>query len=201
MIISDIIERFELQVDDSSQLSTDESLALAQEVYDDVCNDRDWEWLKDEYSTSTSTSVPYISLPADFKKLSPNQENKSVVFVGTDYNEYQVIPFSNRRAYRDQDGFCYIDIANNRLYFTKQPDSVKTVEFDYIIKAPALTAGTAPIITTEQFGKLIAYGMAYKFNPIEQSEKDSSYRRENFDQYKAILSDLQLLDAQHKLSV
>lgn len=201
MITSDIIERFELQVDDSSQLSTDESLALAQEVYDDVCNDRDWEWLKDEYSTSTSTSVPYISLPADFKKLSPNQENKSVVFVGTDYNEYQVIPFSNRRAYRDQDGFCYIDIANSRLYFTKQPDSVKTVEFDYIIKAPALTTGTAPIVTTEQFGKLIAYGMAYKFTPIEQSEKDSSYRRENFDQYKAILSDLQLLDAQHKLSV
>lgn len=201
MITSDIIARFELQVDDSSELSTDESLALAQEIYDDVCNDREWEWLKTSYTGSTSVSVPYIALPSDFKQLTPNKDNKSIVFVGTDYQEYLVIPFSSRREHRDQDGFCYIDVPNQRLYFTLQPTSVKSVEFDYIKRPTALTLSTAPVVTTDQFGKLIAYGMAAKFNPIEQTDKSSSYRLENQNEYLKLLSDFRLEDVNIKLSL
>lgn len=201
MIASTIISRFELQVDDSSTLSTDESLALANEVYSDICNDRDWEWLKATATGSTSVSVPYVSLPSNFKQVIPNKDNRSIVFVGTDYQEYVVIPFSERREHRDQDGFCYVDMVNRRLYFTKQPTEVKTYEFDYISLPTALTLSTAPIVTTDQFGTLIAYGMAAKFNPIEQTDKTVSYQRENRGLYLDMLSDFRLEDANIKLSI
>lgn len=201
MIASDIIERFQLQVDDSSELSSAEELALLNEVYVDVCNDREWEWLKATATGSTSTSVPYIALPADFKQVVPNKDNRSVVFVGTDFQEYLIIPFSSRRDHRDQDGYCYIDSVNQRLYFTLQPTSVKAIEYDYIKRPTALIASTAPIVTTDQFGNLIAYGMAAKFNPIEQTDKSVSYQKENRVEYLRILSDLQLEDANIKLSI
>lgn len=201
MITSDIIARYNLQVDDASELSSDEELSLAQEVYDEIANDRPWEWLKATYTGTTSISVPYIALPSDFKQISPNKDNNSVVFVGSDYSEYKVIPFSSRRDYRDMSGFCYIDVANSRLYFTLQPTSAMAVEYDYIKRPAALTLATAPLVTTDQFGKLIAYGMAAKFSNIEQSEKDSSYQRENSVQYARLLSDLQIEDANIKLSI
>lgn len=201
MITSNIISRFELQVDDSSTLSTTESLALANEVYSDICNDRDWEWLKTQKSDTTSTTVPYVALPSNFKQLIPNKDNKSIVFVGTDYREYNVVPFSSRREYRDQDGFCYVDMVNRRLYFTKQPTSAEAIEYDYIATPTALTLSTAPIVTTDQFGTLIAYGMAAKFNPIEQTDKSMSYQRENQALYLNMLSDFRLEDANIKLSI
>jgi hypothetical protein len=201
MITSNIIARFNLQVDDSSELSSDEELALANEVYIDICNDRDWEWLKTTATGTTSISVPYIALPSAFKKLSTNSYNESVVFVGTDYQEYKVIPFSSRRDYRDQDGFCYLDMVNRRLYFTKQPTTAKAIEYDYITEPTALTLSTTPILTTDQFGTLIAYGMAAKFNPIEQTDKAVSYRTENTIEYQKILSDYRIEDSNIKLSI
>jgi hypothetical protein len=201
MITSDIILRYELQVDDASELSSAEELALANEVYTEICDDRPWEWSKTTATGTTSTSVPYIALPADFKELSLNRDNRSVIFVGTDYAEYLVIPFSSRRDYRDMDGFAYIDIATSRLYFTKQPTTAKTIEYDYVKIPAALTAPTAPLVTTDQFGKLIAYGMAAKFNNIELSDKGSSYQRENQVQYYNILSDMRIIDSNIKLSM
>jgi hypothetical protein len=42
---------------------------LLNDVYGDICDDRDWEWLKATATGTTSTTVPYIALPADFKKM------------------------------------------------------------------------------------------------------------------------------------
>lgn len=201
MLTSQIIARFELQVDDASELSTDESVALAQQVYTEVCNDRDWEWLKATATGTMSTSVDYIALPADFKKVVPNSHGKSVVFVGSDYSEYEIIPFSSRRDYRDQSGYAYIDIPNSRLVFTKQPTEAKSIEFDYIKKPDALTIATEPILTSDEFGVLIAYGMASKFNPIEQTEKSMSYQKENNVEFLQRLSDFRSEDAEIKLSI
>lgn len=200
MLTSAIIARFNLQVDDDSTLSSSEELALAQEVYDEVCKDRPWEWLKTQASGTTSTTVPYVALPADFVMVTPNKEGRSVVFVGTTYEEYEVISFSDRRNYRDVDGFVYVDIVNSRLYFTLQPTEAKAIEYDYIKKPAALTLSTAPVVTTDSFGTMIAYGMAKRFSPIEQSEKDKSYRNENAYEYERILSDLRIEDAHNKLA-
>ncbi len=201
MLTSNILKRFELQVDDSSELSSDEELALANEIYSDIQNDRDWEWLKTTYTGNTSTSIPTVTLPTNFKKVIPNKDNRSVIFIGTDYSEYEVIPFSSRRDYRNMSGYCYIDIPNNNLVFTLQPTEVKPIEYDYIKRASDLTTATEPLVTTNQFGNLIAYGMSAKFNPIELTDKAVSYRRENTFEYLKILSDLQLEDANIKLSI
>ena len=196
-----ILLRFQEQIDDATELSSVEELALANEVYIDVSNDREWEWLKTTATGTTSTSVDYLALESDFKQVIPNKDRRSIVFVGTDYQEYLIIPFSARRDFRDQDGFCYIDTPNQRLVFTLQPTEAKAIEYDYIKRPTLLTTSTEPLVTTDQFGNLIAYGMAAKFNPIELSDKSDSYRKENQEEYRKILTDLQLEDANVKLSI
>ena len=199
ILTSELIERFNLQVDDSSELSGEEELGLANEVYGDVQNDRSWEWLKKTFTGTMSTSLDYIDLPVDFKYLVPNKDERSVVFVGAEYSEYKVVGFSQRREYRNQNGYCYIDQSTSRLYFTLQPISAKSVEYDYIKVANALTVSTAPIFA-ERFSNIIPYGMAAKFNPIELSDKQTSYQLENSLAYRKILSDMQIEDAYIKLS-
>lgn len=197
---NEIAEKFYLQIDDSSELSTQETLDLANDIYNQVCDDRDWEWLKKTASDVTSVSVDYITLPTDFKKILPNKDDKSIVFVGTDYQEYVVVPFSSRRDYRNEDGFCYIDIPNRRLVFTLQPTSVKTVEYDYIKIQDDLTSSTSPLFRSAHH-KVIAYGMAANFNVIEQTDKSTSYRKENLALYESTLSDMRYEDAAIKLSI
>lgn len=199
MTTQEIITRFELQVDDSSELSSAEELALAIEVYNDISNDRPWEWLKTTATGTTSILVNYIALPVDFREMSQNLENQSVVFVGTDYEIYKVIPFSSRRNYREQDGFCYIDIPNQRLVFTKQPTEAKVIEYDYIANPVDLTVTTSPIFNAK-FHNIISYGMAGKFNPIEQTEKDKSYQNENQIEYYKLLTDMRFEDSNLKIS-
>jgi hypothetical protein len=201
MIGSAIIERFHLQIDDSSELSSTEELDLALQIYNEIADDREWEWLKKTATGTTSVSVPYIALPADFKNLVPNKDGKSVVFVGTDYQEYQVVPFSSRRDFRDMDGVCWIDIPNSRLYFALQPSTTESVEYDYIHRPADFTLTTAPLVTTNSFGEMIAYGMAGKFNPIELSEKNSSYQAENIAEFRRMMADLATEDAMIKLSI
>lgn len=202
LITANIIDRYNLQVDDQSQLSTDEELALTNEVYIDICNDRPWEWLKTTFTDVTSTTLSYIDLPANFKEFSLNKYGKSVVFVGTAFDEYKVIPFSSRRDYRDMVGFCYVD--GTRLYFTSQPTSVMAIEFDYIKRPADLTLSTEPLVTTDQFGKMIAYGMAAKFTNIEQPSKGkvtSSYQKENQIEYNNMMSNLRMEDSNIKLAM
>lgn len=195
----DILDTFYLQVGDEAELSSAEALALANEIYHEVCDDRPWEFLKTPYTGTTSVSVPYIALPADFKMVMPNSKGESVVFVGTDYQEYKIIPYSSRRDYRDQDGFCYIDIPNSRLYFTLQPVSAEAVEYDYVKVPDDLTTATSPIFRTAHH-KVIYLGMAARFPAIEQAEKADSYRRENKEDYKSVLGDMAVEDANIKLA-
>lgn len=197
-----IIDRYNLQVDDASELSTDEELALANEVYSDVCADRPWEWLKTTYTDVTSTTLPYIDLPANFKEFSLNKDGKAVVFVGDDYSEYKVVPFSSRRDYRNMNGFCYADIPNQRLYFTLQPTSVKAIEFDYIKNPAALTLSSEPLVESDKFGTMISYGMAVKFTNIDQVDKSKgTYQNENKREFDKMLNDFRFEDASLKLAM
>lgn len=197
----DILTKFELQVDDTSELSDSEELDLANDVYGDICDDREWEWLKKTATGTTSTSVPYIDLPTDFKTICPNKDNISVVFVGDDYKEYIVIPFSSRRDYRNQDGFCYLDIPNSRLYFTLQPTSAKSIEYDYIRIAPELDVVSSNPLFRVGFWPIIAYGMAARFNNLEQTDKKVSYQKENTKLFNDTLTSMRFEDANIKLRI
>ena len=201
MLTSAIIARFNLQVDDASELSSDEEFALANEVYKQIADDRPWEWLKSTATGTTSTTVPYVALEADFKELSPNKNGKSVVFVGSDYQEYKIVPFSERREYRDKSGYCYVDVANQRLYFTLQPTSALAIEYDYIKRPEDLELATEPLVETANFGNMIAYGMAARFPSIEQAEKGTSYANENERNYTKLLEDLKFEDTNIKLGM
>lgn len=128
-------------------MSDAESLALAQEIYQEIQDDRNWIWLRSSFSGTTSTTVPYVSLPSDFKTFSSQYNGGSVVYVGTKPKMYRLISYDDRRNYTDTDGYGYIDIPNLRFVFTKQPTTAETLEFDYIKVAPALTTTTSPLFT------------------------------------------------------
>lgn len=186
MTKGEIITKFELYLDDSTELSTDESSDLFDKIYRQINSDRPWEGTKTEGTGTASTSVPYISLPANFLYLTANnnftdsseQAGRPVVFVGTTYEPYEVISWSDRRQYRDQTGYAYIDFANSRLYFTKQPASANAVEFDYHAQQTALTTNDEPWFP-EEFHDLIYHLMCVDDYIIQQSDKAKSYKSEN----------------------
>lgn len=191
MITSDIISKFNLYVDDGSELSSSEELALAEKIYRKVLDEHEWEFLKKEYSGTASTSVPYIALPSDFKNIAINYtedgEPKQVIFFGSTYDVYEVIPFSQRRDYRDQGGYCYIDKRQGRLYFTKQPVEAGAVEFDYIYNPDALTTNTSPVFDSIHHD-IVYHGMVMDFYSIEQTEKARAYFSEHMNWYKDFLT-------------
>lgn len=203
----EIITNFETYVDDSTELSSAEELTLANKIYRMVLNDRPWSFLKKEFSGTTSTTVPYISLPSDFKYIISNynytdntietvqRASPVVVFVGTAYTPYRVVNWSDRRQYRNQNDVCYIDPVTNRLYFTVQPTSVQTVEFDYIYKPDNLTLTTRPVWDSD-FDFIITHGMASDDYIIQQFDKAKSYEKENRALYQKYLLDMQYNDAQ-----
>jgi len=203
MTTQDIITRFELYVDDNTELSTSEELELAQKIYNDVCGSNAWEILKKPATGTTSTTVPYVALPADFAYIVENNQytdnsmeyqgnsGAKVVFVGTSNTPYKVINWSDRRQYRDADGYCYVDIANSRLYFCKQPTSAQSYEFDYISVPAALTLSTF-MVFPERFASVLFHGMCVDDYMIQQSDKLRSYAKENQAKYDAKLEEMKL---------
>jgi hypothetical protein len=189
---SQIIADFELQVDDSTELSSTEELSVLNRIYKYICSQKAWEFLKKAHTGTTSTTLPYISLPSDFGYLTQNynytetfsyEASNPVVFVGTAYKPYKVVSWSDRRQYLNQDNVCYIDIANSRLYFAKQPTSAESIEFDYISDPVSLTLSDTPLIP-ERFQPMLQYAMAVEDSIIQQSDKAKSYKNENQAKYK-----------------
>lgn len=181
-------------MDDSTDLSSDEELALLNKVYQKICADRPWEFLKKEVTATTSTSVPYVSLPTDLQYVISNydQDDSSalpVVFVGSTYTPYKIVSWSKRRTYRDQSGYAYLDLPNSRLYFTVQPTSAEPIEYDYLSFPPALTLTDEPLIP-ERFQDMLYHAMCVEDNVIQQSDKAKSYAPENQQKYKSYFDDL-----------
>lgn len=189
MLTSEIISKFRLYADDGSELSSAEELALAEKMYRQVLDEHDWEFLRKEHSGTTSGA--YITLPSDFKNIAINYtedgEPEQVVFVGPTFEVYHVIPFSERRNYRDSSNYCYIDKRQNRLYFTATPSSGLAVEFDYIYNPDALTTSTSPVIDSIHHD-VIYHGMMMDFYSIEQTEKGRAYYSEHKSWYEKFIS-------------
>ena len=202
MTKSETLTKFQLYMDDTSELSSDELSDLYDKVYSEVCTDRPWEFTKREYSGTASISVPYIALPSDFAYLVSNanktentyESSKPVIFVGTNYEPYEVVSYSDRRQYRDKDGYCYIDIVNSRLYFTKQPDSAESVEYDYCAVPTALGLSDSPAFPA-RFHDIIYHGMCVDSFIIQQSDKAKSYAGEHTQAYKRYLTNMAFWNA------
>ena len=138
-----LIDKFELQVDDSTELSSVEELDLLNKVYQKVCSDLPWEFLKKEFSSVTDGSTS-LALPSDFSYfIEFDDEMKKIVWVGG--TQYYVVKFSDRRQYTDQTNICYVDVNSNKLYFPVAPTSGLAVYADYISIPADLTLVTSPI--------------------------------------------------------
>lgn len=184
-------------MDNTTDLSSTEELDLLNKIYTRVCMERPWEFLKKSFSGTSSSSVSYVTLPSDFAFLTQNYNHtdssysasRPVVFVGSTYRPYQVVSWSDRRQYRDQDGYCYVDIVNSLLYFTLQPTASEAVEFDYSSVPSALTLSDSPVFPS-RFHDMLYHGMCVEDNVIQQSDKAKSYAQENSQLYKRIFDDM-----------
>jgi hypothetical protein len=175
MIASEILLKFQLQVDDQTELSSDEELALLNDVYQETAFERPWNILK---TSATGTVVNNeIALPTDFAYIYNNRNyagndtyaNLPVIFIGSTYQPYYLINFDERRQYRDQRGYAYVDYANNKIVFTATPADT-AYEFDYIKVPAALTLSDSPVFP-ERFHKKFAYDMAIQDSIVQMSDK------------------------------
>lgn len=204
MTSAEIIEKFELQVDDMTELSTSEELALLNKVYHLVCNNRAWEFLKKEWSTTTN-GLSTISLPSDFAYFVENngytQNNDSVsnnctpkgVFVNNNF--FQLVNWSDRKQYASQSNICWVDVGNNNLCFSVAPTSGLSISADYIKVPDNLILSTSPIFPA-RFHDVIYHGMATQDYIIQQSDKAQSYATENNSLYQSYLDDMAVWNSQ-----
>lgn len=203
MTKSEIITKAQLYLDDTSELSTQEFSDLFDKMYRKVNADRPWEGTKKEASTTTSASVPYVALESDFLYLTANhnftdssyEANRPVVFRGANYSPYKVVSWSDRRQYRDVENYAYVDFANSRLYFTKQPTVVEAVEYDYHAQQAALSNSESPWFPAE-FHDMLYHFMVSDDFMIQHSDKAKSYASENWAAGNAILERMYYWNAQ-----
>ena len=197
MLTSEIITKFEVYVDDGSELSPIEELDLANKIYQQVCSYRPWEFLKKTHSGVIVNGQ--IILPGDFAYMSNNYQSTDsnvsqetvtspkVIFIGTNLTPYRLVNFSDRRQYANQN-VCYIDPSDSKIKFIVTPTET-TYEFDYIKVPTNLTVTTSPIFPA-RFHDIIVHGMASEDYMIQQFDKARSYANENQAKYTSILKDM-----------
>lgn len=193
-----IIDNFQIYVDDTTELSSAEELALANRVYRKVLTSRPWEFLKKEWA-GTTTSANYIALPTDFAYFCETQNytdnstqtelGKSAKVVYINDKPYQVINWSDRRQYANSNNHCYLDVLAGRLYFTQAPGAGFSLSADYIHNPADLTLSTEPIFKSD-YHPIIFHGMAVDSMIIQLFDKARSYAKENQDKYDSYMRDL-----------
>lgn len=207
MTLQEIINKFHTYTDDQSELSSQEEIDLANDVYQDIYSDRDWEWLKKEASgtlDSFTNSDSHINVPSDFMRFSVNNnmtdntyepDNNAVpkvVYIITadgSYDPWQVVNFSDRRKYLNRSGFCWYDMRNGQIVFSMKPVN-NSYEFDYIARPPALALPADEPIFNSDFHQMIVHGMAVSSSIINLFDKARSYAPENQAKYNAALNQL-----------
>lgn len=203
--VVEIIEQFEEQVDDSTELSTDQELALFNRVLGKIYDDRPWEFLKREATGTLSTSLPYVSLPAGFAYVLENAQSTDNS-IGADFNgaqkviyttssyapTYHLVNWSDRRTYYGKTGYAWVDMQNSRLVFSSTPATADTYSFDYKFVPTELTiadVGTA-ILLPQRYRPMIRYAMAVDDDFLQRFPKERSYAAENNAKYLSYMQDL-----------
>lgn len=201
MTAAEIIAKFELYVDDSTELSSDEELDLCNDIYYMMCEDRQWRFLESAAS-GTMASATTITLPSDFGSIIESYDydqsafndsgvqGPTFLYLGT--KTFSIISWKRRRDYEDLDGYCYIDVANDQIVFTKA-QTVGAYGFDYIKVPEALTLETSPLFP-ERFHKGISFGMAVDDMIIQLFDKARSYAQDNQIKYDNNLGSMSLWD-------
>lgn len=202
---ADIITKFELQVADLTELSSQEELDLLNDKYQDVSMERPWEALKKKATGSltldATTGLYYITKPTDFSNFCENNqytdnaipiENNAaprVIFVGVAYTPYQIVNFSDRIQYRNTSNYCYLDLEAGKIYFCATPPDLTFYQFDYIRVPDDLTIATTPWMPN-RFRKMLWFAMAVDDDILQKSPKAQSYAPENRQKYLDVMEKL-----------
>jgi hypothetical protein len=180
---SDIIQKFELFIGDSTELSTTEEVDLAQKIYNKILDSDEWEFLKKE-ATGTISGTE-ITQPADFKQLTSAQR----IYIGTNRKEFIQVPFERRREFANQNGFFYYDARQEKFIFTVSQSD--TYSFDYVYVPEALDTTTSNPVFPVRFWDMVYHGMCVDSDIINLSDKARSYAQLNESKYASILANMQ----------
>jgi len=189
MTADNIIKKFELYVDDATELSSDQELELLNKIYRQVWADRPWEFAKKGYSGVINGNN--IALPTDFAYIyengnyTNNQErglvnNSAQKLVYVNDSPKILVNWSDRNQYDGRDGYCWIDYANDKLYFSITQSG--TVTYDYIFFPEDLKIDDEPLFPA-MFHDILYHGMASEDYVIQQFDKAKSYATENQSKY------------------
>ncbi len=179
---SDIIQSFGLYFGDETSLSTVESLALVQKKYNEVLMSEEWEFLK---TTANGTMAGTdITQPADFDRMTTDQQ----IYIGSGLQNFQVVPFTDRRRYVNQRGFFYYDAKNEKFVSTQTIND--SYSFDYIYVPPALDLVSSNPLFPVRFYDMLYHAMCIDSDIINMSDKARSYAKENEFKYQQFLNSM-----------
>lgn len=190
MIAEKIIQKFETYVDDGTELSLQDELDLLNKVYQLVCDDRPWLFLRKEYNVFINGTE--INLPPDFGNITEtevNGEMKKVVWI--EDKAYELINFSDRRNYRARAGYCWINLANNTIEFTEM--LFGNLSMDYVFIPEELKINYEPVFPL-RFQHALYHLMASDDYIIQQFDKARSYADENRQKAEELLTRMRLWD-------
>ncbi len=200
---SEIIAKFETYTDDTTELSSDEELALLNKVYHKVCDDRPWEILKKEAS-GTLSSTTQITLPTDFAHFLDNygstdnsasiETNARPRVIWINDTPIQIVNWSDRKQYLNNARFAYVDIASMLVKFCGAQPGGATYSFDYKAVPADLTTTTSPIFPT-RFHHILYHMMASEDMIIQLFDKARSREQENRALAAGYLADMALWNA------
>lgn len=213
MLSSEIITKFEEYTDDLTELSSAQELALLQKIFNKVWNDRQWEFAKASASGTFALTTPNIAKPSDFGHFLENNQttdnsvsvdnnaSPKVIFIGSAYTPYQIVNWSDRRQFRNQTGYAYLDLPNSGISFTATPTATDIYEFDYKKLAPTLITSTAlSTYFPADFHDMLYHGMAVDDDIILRFPKAQSYAPDNQAKFDAYLNSMRLWNANLQLN-
>jgi hypothetical protein len=201
MIAKEIIKKFEVYVDDGTELSSEDELDLLNKVNADVYTNRPWEFSKKAGSVAVVNGV--MALPADFSYVCENASYTEtstnnligdsvpkIIYVGE--KRYNLINWSDRRQYIGKSNFCYVQMSDKKIIFT---DGVSgTADFDYVFFPVTLGINDAPLFP-EIYHHILYHLMATDDYMIQQFDKMRSYAGENQAKANYWLEKMQMWNA------
>lgn len=200
-----IIDRFELYTDDTTDLSSDEEIILANDKIRLVYMEQPWEFLRRKKAGVVENDGK-ITLPTDFDELMENFSDDptageplmKVVYVGSQKSPYLVVPMGQRNA-NNFSNVCWIDPLDGKINFSQNPGTGAAYEFDYKTSPDDVAVGTSPKLPAE-YHPMIIFAMLIDEEIIKKSEKARSNMQDNAVQYQRYMKNLKLRDARFKLA-
>ncbi len=197
-----IIDRFELYTDDTTDLSSDEELILANDKLRLIFMEQPWEFLRRKKAGNIESDGK-ITPPSDFDELMENySEDPSVgepitkvVYVGR--APFLVVPMGQRNA-NNYSNVCWIDPTDGKINFAQNPGVGAAYEYDYKTSPDDITVATSPKLPPE-YHPMVVFSMLIDEEIIKKSEKARSSMQDNAVQYQRYLKNLKLRDARFKL--